>query len=408
MTLAHALAYNPPLPNPRLKPGLALLLTFLLIEFLDELVFGVREAAWPLIRDDLGLSYIQIGLLLSLPDLFASLVEPFFGILADQGRRRLLILGGGLAFTLALAWVSTTGSFLPLLVSFLLLYPASGAFVSLSQSALMDSAPERHDHNMARWTFAGSLGVVAGPLLLSLFLLLELGWRPLFAILAGLSLFGVLAAARLSFLRTSDHRNSRAAIDLWQGLKTALRSLRNREVLRWLTLLEFSDLMLDVLYGFLALYFVDVVGRTPQEAALGVTVWAGVGLLGDFLLIPLLEKVDGLRYLRWSVRIELVLFPLFLLLEPFGWKLLVLGVIGLFNSGWYAILKGRLYTAMPGQSGTVLAVDNLFGMFASFIPLLLGLVAERWGLDVTMWMLLAGPLALTIGLPSTRKPALGE
>ena len=33
---------------------------YLLIEFLDELVFGVGEAAWPLIRDDLGLNYVQI------------------------------------------------------------------------------------------------------------------------------------------------------------------------------------------------------------------------------------------------------------------------------------------------------------------------------------------------------------
>jgi hypothetical protein len=35
---------------------------FLLIEFIDELIFGVTDAAWPLIRTDLHLNYIQIGL----------------------------------------------------------------------------------------------------------------------------------------------------------------------------------------------------------------------------------------------------------------------------------------------------------------------------------------------------------
>ena len=49
----------------------------LLIEFLDELVFGVTEAAWPLIRDDLGLNYAQIGLALSLPGFFSTFTEPF-------------------------------------------------------------------------------------------------------------------------------------------------------------------------------------------------------------------------------------------------------------------------------------------------------------------------------------------
>lgn len=34
---------------------------YLLIEFVDELIFGAGEAAWPLIRTDLGLNYVQIG-----------------------------------------------------------------------------------------------------------------------------------------------------------------------------------------------------------------------------------------------------------------------------------------------------------------------------------------------------------
>ena len=44
--------------------GAHFIFIFLVIEFLDEFIFGAREAAWPLIRDDLGLTYAQIGLLL--------------------------------------------------------------------------------------------------------------------------------------------------------------------------------------------------------------------------------------------------------------------------------------------------------------------------------------------------------
>ncbi len=36
---------------------------YLLIEFLDEMAFGIGETAWPLIRTDLHLTYTQIGLL---------------------------------------------------------------------------------------------------------------------------------------------------------------------------------------------------------------------------------------------------------------------------------------------------------------------------------------------------------
>src|SRR5690349_6311716 len=76
--------------------------TLLANEFLDELVFGAREAAWPLIRTDLHLSYAQIGLLLGVPNLVAALIEPLLGILGDIWKRYLLIVGGGVLFTLAL------------------------------------------------------------------------------------------------------------------------------------------------------------------------------------------------------------------------------------------------------------------------------------------------------------------
>ncbi len=64
---------------------------YLIIEFLDELVFGVGEIALPMMRDDLTLSYTQIGLLLSLPGIIAAFIEPFIGILGDVWKRRVLI-----------------------------------------------------------------------------------------------------------------------------------------------------------------------------------------------------------------------------------------------------------------------------------------------------------------------------
>jgi FSR family fosmidomycin resistance protein-like MFS transporter len=160
-------------------------LTLLLIEFLDEFVFGVREAVWPLIRDDLHLDYTQVGLLLGLPNLVSSIVEPFLGILGDVWRRRAIVLGGGVFFGLALLLVAVSGDFWLLLIAFAVLYPASGAFVSLSQATLMDTDPTRHEQNMARWTFAGSVGVVVGTLAASASAGLGWGWRWLFFALAG-------------------------------------------------------------------------------------------------------------------------------------------------------------------------------------------------------------------------------
>jgi len=163
---------------------------YLLIEFLDELVFGVGESAWPLLRNDLHLTYTQIGLLVSLPGIIAAFIEPFLGILGDVWKRRALILGGGIFFTLSLLLTSISPSFIFLLSSFIFFYPSSGAFVSLSQASLMDSATDRHEQNMARWTFAGSLGNVLGPIFVYATVLISVS----IVISAGLSFIGLGAS----------------------------------------------------------------------------------------------------------------------------------------------------------------------------------------------------------------------
>jgi MFS transporter, FSR family, fosmidomycin resistance protein len=381
-------------------------LPFLLIEFLDELVFGVNEAAWPFIRTDLRLDYLQIGLLLSVPGIVSAVIEPFLGILGDVWKRRLLILGGGIFFALACLLTGLSTGFAILLVALCVFYPSSGAFVSLSQAALMDTDPARHEQSMARWTFAGSLGVVLGPLLLSGMAFIGFGWRGVFIALAGVTVLVLLFVWRRVPGSPDGMQTLPRFSDVWAGVRGAFSALRRGEVLRWLVLLQFSDLMLDVLLGFLALYFVDVAGLKAGQAALGIAVWSGLGLLGDFLLIPLLERVRGLDYLRLSVVLELLLFPAFLLVGNLAVKFILLGLLGFFNSGWYAILKGRLYSAMQGQSGTVMTLDNVFGLLGKLLPFGIGLVAQFFGLRLAMWLLLLGPIVLLIGLPRLPSPVM--
>ena len=382
----------------RIRLPAAAFLAFFAIEFLDELVDGVASAAWPLVRTDLDLTYVQIGLLLSVPGILASFVEPFIGILGDVGYRRLLVIGGGLAFAVSLVLVSASQGFVILLIAWIIFFPASGAFVSLSQASLMDVDPKRHEQNMARWTFVGSVGNLIGPIVLTAALLLGLGWRGAFLGAAVLTIPALIAVRRIR-LDSNPQDSQDNAPSFGEGVRTAVRALRKFAVVRWLLLLQASDLMLDILKGFLALYMVDVAGVSEARAALTLAVWIGVGLIGDLLLIPLLERVRGLAYLRFSVFVVLLLYPVFLLVPSFELKLVAAGLLGFTNAGWYSILQGRAYTAMPGRSGTVVALGNVVGMAANLFPIVLGVVSAAWGLNTAMWLLLAGPIILLIGLP---------
>ncbi|HEX8130060.1 MAG TPA: MFS transporter, partial [Pyrinomonadaceae bacterium] len=356
-------------------------------------------------------SYADIGLLLAVPNLVGNLVEPPLALLGDTHHRRTIILAGGVCFALALLLVAGSSGFASLLAAFVLFYPASGAFVSLSQAALMDSAPARREQNMARWAFAGSLGIVAGSLALNAAVASGASWRAWFGALGVASVLLVVAARRFAFgadgradaTPERDRVREGAWVGVKQGARDALCALRRGEVRRWLVLLEVSDLMLDGFHGFLALYFVDVVGTGDAQAGVAIAVWTGVGLCGDFLLIPLLERVRGLSYLRWSALAMLFLFPAFLVAQNLYLKLFLLGLIGITNAGWYSILKAQLYSAMPERSGAALALNNLSGLVGGMIPLALGLVAERFGLASMMWLLLAAPLVFLVAIPRREK-----
>jgi FSR family fosmidomycin resistance protein-like MFS transporter len=365
--------------------------TLLAIELLDELVFGAREAAWPLIRDDLSLSYTEVGLLLAIPSVVSLAVEPLLGLVAVAWQRRVLVLGGGLAFAFALTFAAAADSAWALLVAFSLLYPASGAFVALSQASLMDIEPERRQHNMACWTFAGAVGAIAGPLVLGAAVWLGLDWQSVFVGFAVVALALVVRLRRVPDVRGGvDGERLR--------VRDALRAMTRREVLRWLFLLELSDLLLDVFGGFLALYLVDEKGTTAGSAGLAVAVWAAAGLLGSAAAIPLLQRVDGLRYLRLSALFSAAVFVAFLLVPGTAAKLGFVAAIALVNAGWYPVLQARLYDALGGASSLVLTVGALFPLNA-VLPLAIAMLADQYGLAVALWSVLAAPAALLLLVP---------
>ncbi len=354
-------------------------------------MYGTLGAGWPLVRHDLSLGYAQVGVLLAVPALLGSLLDPLIGAAGDTRRRRAVLVLGGVAFAVAALLVAGARGFWILLAALLVANPASGAFVSLAQATLMDLLPDERERSMARWTLAGSFGYVGGPLLLALALWVGFGWRAAMALPAVLALPLAVAARRTPTIGSGPVQSSFS-----ESLRTCAAALRRRDVLTWLATLEAADLLLDVFHGFLAVYLVDVACVQPGTAAIGVAVWTGAGLVGDWLLLPVLRRMDGLRYLRWSAAAALAVYPAFLLAPSVSAKLALAAVLGLLNSGWYAIPKARLYESLPGQSGAAIAAAGVAGIAGSAVPLVLGVVAASVGLGPTMWLLLAAPVSLLV------------
>jgi MFS transporter, FSR family, fosmidomycin resistance protein len=394
-------------PNTRAwqRNGLLFVIVLYGLELLDELIYGLEGAALPHFKASLALTYTQVGLLLSVPGLVGVFTEPLIGLLGDTKHRRAMVRGGILMTALGLALVAWGQTFPLMLLAFTVLSSASGAYVNLAQGTLIDRNPSRAEQTMARWVVLGSIGVTLSPLIATAAFYAGYGWRTLYWGAAGVA--GVYIALLWPH-RFSAHAGAENELVsprrlwqiLWQGLK-------NRDLLRWMVLTELADLMLDRSLEVTGLYFHDVVGVSLAAASAAVA-WASMaGLAGSIVLVPLIERVKGLRLLRVTSAIVLIGYPIYLLV-PVAWvKYALLGLISFCTASWFPTLQAKNYETLPGQSGLVMAVGSLVNLSSLFVPFVIGRVADTFGLAWAMWLLALGPLALLVGLPPREAPTSG-
>lgn len=368
------------------------------IELLDEFIYGLQGAILPKLRDDLALTYTQIGLLSTIPGLVGIAIEPLLGLIGDTRHRRALVLGGIFATVLGLFLTSIGTIFAVILIAFCILYVSSGAYVNLAQATLIDLNPTRAEHTMARWTLLGSVGVAVSPLLVTALFFIGRDWREMYLALAIVALVYAALLVRVKFdAHAGADKGSlvprELLLNLWGGL-------RNRELLRWVIVTELADLMLDKFLELTGLYFHDIVGVNIAEASGAVAVFTVSWLIGGALLVPVLEKIPGTRILRTSAIAALALFIAFLSIPNVWVKLACIALISFCTSAWFPILRGNTYNALPGQSGLVVAVTALGNISSVFVPVTLGFIADQFGLQWAMWVLALGPISLILGLPS--------
>ncbi len=363
------------------------------VELLDELIYGLHSAVVPYFKTDLALTYTQVGLLFTAPALVGVVCEPLVGLLGDTRHRKLLVMGGIVATVLGLFMIALSQMFGLLLLAFCVMGTASGAYVNLAQATLIDLNPDRAEQTMARWVLLGAIGVAVAPLVATAAFYFGYGWRGLYWALAGMAGVYAVALARISF------NNHAGASEVSVPVGKLWRALTNPTLLRWLLLTEMADFMLDKLLEVTGLYFHDVAGVSLAAASAAAALFTVAGLTGDALLVPLLERVSGLRVLRVSAVVVLAAYASFLLVPVVWVKYALIAVVSFSTAGWYSTLRAKSYQALPGQSGVAVAAGAIANIFSLFVPLAVGRLADAFGLQWAMWLLALGPVALMIGLP---------
>jgi FSR family fosmidomycin resistance protein-like MFS transporter len=367
---------------------------------------GAVPALLPFLVSQRGYSYAAASGLVLAATVSSSVIQPFFGHFSDRRSQAWLLVAGPViaAVGIALAGVTHTYplTFLAVVVSGI---GVAGYHPEASRFANYVSGTKRAS-GMSLFSLGGNVGVALGPILVTP-LVLGFGLEgTLFMAIPG-TIVALVLLKNLPHLvgfrppDATDSANLGSPDDDWSGFT------RLAGVIAFRTFVYFG------LVTFVPLYYTGVLGASKAAANTALTVMLVGGAFGTLCGGPLADRFGRRAVLFGSMTLLPPLILVFHALAPPASTVEIFfigaAVIATFS---VTVVMGQEY--LPGRLGTASGVTlglsiGLGGLGAP----LLGLVADRWGLDTTLYVVAAlplGALLLTFTLPSgpTRRSAVGS
>jgi FSR family fosmidomycin resistance protein-like MFS transporter len=129
---------------------------------------GAIPALLPWLKDDLSLSYLQVGALVLALTVSSSLVQPLFGGISDRGGGLWLMPAGTAASALGVGLIAVAPSFEAVFACVLLSGVGVAAYHPPGARAARDIAYDRPAEGMSIFSVGGNVGVAVGPALAGL------------------------------------------------------------------------------------------------------------------------------------------------------------------------------------------------------------------------------------------------
>lgn len=324
-----------------------------------------------------------------MPFVLGVLVEGPLLLYCERFRRERVLGLGLLGMGVSLSGCAWATNLVEFGLAFALYYPSSGIACGIAQAALMDADPERREQRMTEWAFSGWVGDLAGPVLLWLAEQLHLEFRSAFAAIGALLFVAAAAFSRRQLTAGGpDDDESEPALPLADTVRLLVRK---RPLFLWLLAVAFCSLLDEIVAALIGLRV------APQGGAAAVALSLSAFTLGGILgLLPmnwLLARMPGTRVLAlacWGCGVSYTAW----LVLPSSWSAPLLFVVGAFTAAHYPLAQAQAYRALPDRSTLVAAAAQPFTVFDALLPLLVGWVADEWGVLWALAVLGAQPLGV--------------
>jgi MFS transporter, FSR family, fosmidomycin resistance protein len=347
----------------------------------------------PIIGKELGLSYSQIGLIMTCQYIAGAVANVPGGVLVDTVGRK------GVLMATSLFWVG----FPYLLMSFAhgyLMLLGCVALVGFGNSLWHPTAiptlarrfPERKGLVLSLHSMGGNVGDAIAPLAVGT-LLSVLTWRQAVVlnvapgILLALLIFVFLGTMRLGGRKPAEaHAGTQSLRDYFRGLPELLG---NRSLLILATSSAFRSMTQNALLTFLPVYLAYELGYSPIWVGACMFALQAAGFAAAPVAGHLSDRMGRGSVMMASMAMTAVVLIFMALAGRSAAFVLFVTVLGFFLYAIRPVMQAWLLETTPRNMGGT-SIGVLFGAQAlgsSVGPLLGGLVADRYGLNSAFYFL---------------------
>ena len=327
---------------------------------LNDTIQSLLPALYPMLKQNLGLSFGEVGLITLCFQLTASLLQPLVGIVTDR-RPMPYSLAVGMAVSLCGLLLLSMAPSLPVLL-------AAAATVGLGSAVFHPEASRmaryasggRHGLAQSVFQVGGNAGAAMGPLLAA-FVVLPGGQRSVawfsLAALLGMAILGRVGHWYVRHQTDRGPRGRRATVPVRLGLP-------RRQVIGALAVLialVFSKFFyMAGISTYFTFYLMQRFGLSIRSAQIDLFIFLAAAAVGTFFGGPLGDRI-GRKYVIWMSIAGVLPFSLALPYVGLTATLVLVVPIGLILSSAFSAILVYAQELLPGKVGMV---SGLFFGFA--------------------------------------------
>ena len=344
----------------------------------------------PIIGQELGLSYSQIGLIMTCQYVASAIANVPGGIVVDTVGRK------GLLMAVSLFWVgfpylliSFTHSYAMLLICIALVGFGNSLWHPTAIPTLGSRYPERKGLVLSLHGMGGNVGDAIAPVVIGTALAV-FSWREVVVLNVAPGL--IVAALMLAFLGSMRLGQKKHASE-GQSMREYAQGLRklfaNRSLILLSTGSSFRTMTQTALLTFLPVYLANQMGYSPAVVGACLFALQAAGFAAAPVAGHMSDRMGRKTILMGAMLSSAVVLALMAFLGGSPVFIALIAVLGFFLYATRPVIQAWLLDSTPKNMGGS-SIGVLFGaqaIGASIGPLLGGLVADRWGLLATFYCL---------------------